>query len=76
MINTTKLAVANGTAAVTGTSGMMTYLGVNAPAIGIIFTGLMFVISVVFYVLNFLENRRHHKRLEDKVSEWEDKSSK
>lgn len=71
MINTKTLLVANSSAVVTGTSGVMTYIGVNAPAIGIIFTGMMFLVSVVFYTLNYLEHKRHHREIERKTDERE-----
>ena len=60
------LAVANGAAAVTGTSGFMIWIADNAPALGIIFTGLMFFVSVVFYILNYIEKKRHHRKIEDR----------
>tara|TARA_R110000772_G_scaffold229185_3_gene340029 strand:+ start:512 stop:712 length:201 start_codon:yes stop_codon:yes gene_type:complete len=60
------LVAANGAAAVTGTTGFMIWVADNAPALGIIFTGMMFIVSVIFYTLNYLERRRHHKKMEDK----------
>jgi uncharacterized membrane protein YhdT len=64
MSATKTLAFANGSAAVTGASGFMTWLGINAPAIGIIFTALMFCVAVIFYTLNYLESKRHNHEME------------
>lgn len=69
MSATKTLVMANSSAAITGTSGVMTYLGVNAPAIGIIFTGLMFCVTIVFYVLNYMENKRHNRHIEERFHE-------
>ena len=57
--------VANSSAVVTGFSGMMTYLTVNASAIGVIFTGVMLCVTIIFYSLNYMENKRHNKEMED-----------
>jgi len=64
MSMTKTLTIANGTAVIAAGSGFMAWIGDNAPALGIIFTGLMFCVSVTFYVLNYLEKRRHHKAME------------
>lgn len=58
------LVIANTAAAVTAGSGFMAWVGENAPALGIIFTGVMGLVSIGFYTLTFLEKRRHHKAME------------
>jgi len=60
------LIIANGAAAVAAGSGFMAWVADNAPALGLIFTGIMIVISTTFYILNYLEKRRHNKAMEPK----------
>jgi hypothetical protein len=64
MSMTKTLALANAAAAVTAGSGFMAWVSNNAPALGIIFTGIMGLVSITFYVLTYLEKRRHHKAME------------
>lgn len=58
------LFAANTTAGIAGATGLMAWVADNAPALGIIFTGMMVIVSTTFYTLNYLEKRRHHKAIE------------
>lgn len=64
MTMTKTLTIANGTAVIAAGSGFMAWIGDNAPALGIIFTGSMFFVSCTFYLLNYLEKKRHNKAME------------
>jgi len=59
-----KLVAANTTAGITGTGGFMVWVAGNAPALAIIITGSMGLISATFYLLNYLENKRHNREME------------
>jgi len=58
------LLAANTTAGITGGTGFMAWIAGNAPALGLIFTCAMGVISATFYILNYLENKRHNRAME------------
>lgn len=69
------LLAANTTATITGGTGLMAWIAGNAPALGIIFTGVMGVISATFYVLNYLENKRHNKAVEKEQGKKKNETS-
>lgn len=58
------LLAANTLAGITGGSGFMIWVTSNAPALAIIITGFMGLTSATFYLLNYLENRRHNREME------------
>ncbi len=58
-MSVSKLAAANTAAALTAGSAL-------TESIDIIITALMFVISLAFYTLTYLERTRHHKVMEKK----------
>lgn len=60
------LFAANSTAALAASTGFMAWIADNAPALGIIFTGVMVIVSFTFYLLNYLETRRHHLEIEER----------
>lgn len=55
-------------AGVTGASGVMLWFGQNATAIGAIITVLMFILTLIFQVLNYQLNKKykeHDRRKSD-----------
>lgn len=58
------LFTANTLAVSTGGGGIMVWITGNAPALAIIITALMGFVSGAFYLLNYLENKRHNREME------------
>ena len=49
-----------------GSGGVLWWLGENASALGIVFTALTFCVFSAFIYLNYRENKRHNREMENK----------